>query len=842
MALRQKPRLVTRADVRIDGAAAVRRTHSAVRALLGLLTVSAAAVVLTGCKEAAAEGLLAREGLLSVTVLERSGTIFAFTFAANDDRLWSRLEDGGRDGSDFYGTADESYDLFISDGDGKPDPSGEFLSIEGRYDAETIEPSAGFNIVAIFLTLSSGERVYADHVTRSVNGERDAFPQSANYAIDRSLATYTALGRGGRMAITVHFPDTSTFDEKGGMEIAGEVLQPTDDSTFAAGKPVGPETFAPEAVAICDLDGDRIGDIVSLSNSGRRLDIYRGGGRDAIRVDLRDSPSTSLVCVKLGSIGNASPVLWNKTTGALAAVMVEGQNAEVRELPPSPAGDLLQQYRTPSKLADRLIVVRRAERELFLSSASGEGGSWKQVRLPEDINSIAEVMPIDPFGTGWQSIGLWDGDTGKARLVYLEQSLAAPAESDPFAGISPDTRPVARVPSRFGAEQVLYYSRSGRLESGQVSDTRDVRYLAELPGAPDDALMGFFDADEQPDLLTRLRLSRYWMLVRNLDELEESRNVTTIGATVVASSVRAVDFDGDGMDDVAGYDLEDSRWKLFRSELSKPLAGAVVSDTQGQAHIAGPDGRFVFTASNQSPVKLSVQAAGFTTRGVSALGRAAARVVMRREREGICTGYIPDSSGGSVESRWVNIAGSCPNGYAVLAVDDMSRGQTLGSSLPAITCCPLPQKEILTDRQHLAQESCPDRTVFTGYEITGRERRLRCTEIDDRYELLPAQPGQYWGYGFSIRGAEKQLRKSDVSVALRYALGRTRRREWDIDGCVGSPPGSLLVGATGGGCEGLQFRELRLKAVRPDASEAVTVLKKCAAIDSPFSTNPRCRE
>ena len=65
---------------------------------------------------------------------------------------------------------------------------------------------------------------------------------------------------------------------------------------------------------------------------------------------------------------------------------------------------------------------------------------------------------------------------------------------------------------------------------------------------------------------------------------------------------------------------------------------------------------------------------------------------------------------------------------------------------------------------------------------------------------------------------------------------------WTVAGCVGVPPGSLIVGRFGVGCRNLRFSEVFHRRETPDGArgQVVPLLPACEVIDDIFSVHPRC--
>ena len=184
----------------------------------------------------------------------------------------------------------------------------------------------------------------------------------------------------------------------------------------------------------------------------------------------------------------------------------------------------------------------------------------------------------------------------------------------------------------------------------------------------------------------------------------------------------------------------------------------------------------------------------------------------------------------------------------------MSGGRYAAADAPAHgNCCPLPTSDILTD-EHLEHTSnCPYDFVVTGVELrvdclagAHCKKALRCTKINTkRYQLGLARPGVFWGA--SVKASfpwkeDKKIRIDQLPPAIRYGLQRVRRREIALSGCVGDPPGSLMVSKSSVRCKGFGFRELQYRGLPgdPERGTPVKMFPHCDSVDDIFSAHARC--
>ena len=154
-------------------------------------------------------GVRALPGLQSITFFERTNYLYEHTFGKDSAQLTTRLGTLHSGSYDFRGADIEYYDVFCSDAAGNPDPEGDFLTIEARYDRNQGPGSGGLNLTDVRLNFEDGLHRFADLLQRAVLLGGTGAPTSICAAVDGNLNTHTTLGNTvgttGRLAITVGF-------------------------------------------------------------------------------------------------------------------------------------------------------------------------------------------------------------------------------------------------------------------------------------------------------------------------------------------------------------------------------------------------------------------------------------------------------------------------------------------------------------------------------------------------------------------------------------------------------------------------------------------------------------
>lgn len=217
-----------------------------------------------------------------------------------------------------------------------------------------------------------------------------------------------------------------------------------------------------------------------------------------------------------------------------------------------------------------------------------------------------------------------------------------------------------------------------------------------------------------------------------------------------------------------------------------------------------------------------------------------------RHQPAVCLGYAPKGRLDAV-TKWGMGWVKCPPGFVFYGVPEGAHSAETSSLLGV--CCPLPAGDILLPQTATTYRQCPDGFVVTGG--FGKDQScpqcpvsIECTKINtDRYMLAPARPCRYWGDGKSGARQSERLQRFDIPLALREGITRESYLGWAVDGCIGTPIGSLLTAKGGRRCYESEYRELLYRGLAGDPPKGtpVKMFPNCAELDDPFDPSSGCR-
>lgn len=383
-----------------------------------------------------------------------------------------------------------------------------------------------------------------------------------------------------------------------------------------------------------------------------------------------------------------------------------------------------------------------------------------------------------------------------------------------------------------------------------------------------EALSGDFNGDGSGDVLVRgSEVSGWWIALGNRATFAIERSVRGPWSVEEEAAFSfAGDFDGNGMTEIIRPSGDGRALVRFEAEQPTPLAEVEVTVQDAPITHTDAEGRFAIPCAAGRPCELHYRKAGYRFLAPDPVNGESVRdlVVLAQQEEvlkrqstkpnrlGIdadgpyaCLAFTP-----GYERRWGLVGDrSCPEDYAYMAADDGAG--TRGNSERLWTnalCCRLPRGVLTRERMEVPFE-CPDGWVGSGGRNSSDDqdslKPLICTKINtDRFRLGPNVPGSYWGAGQSMRGQDRVRSLSEIPIAIREAIQRRTFHEFDLDGCVGDPPGSLLINKGRGVCRTFSFRQILYRGVPGDPPDGtpVQLLPHCSALENGYDPGSGCRE
>ena len=251
-----------------------------------------------------------------------------------------------------------------------------------------------------------------------------------------------------------------------------------------------------------------------------------------------------------------------------------------------------------------------------------------------------------------------------------------------------------------------------------------------------------------------------------------------------------------------------------------------------------------------------------TAIGVSGFGIAVAAAEPR-----VCVGYNPETmTWGQIGTIDQPIGfGYCPHGYGIMGTTRVSSPDREGAKVHVMgDCCPLPEDALL-DEHSLQLERCPKDSIATGAVTASilehgecllpaapascaalpklQRQYMRCTKLSSRYQLGDPQPGVSWGWNRHLSGNfGARVVKTAIPIGLRHGIGRMEKHRWQLEGCIGSPSGSLLVAKESRRCWGNFFAQLQYAGETndPPRGTAVQVIPECTTVTDRDSSDAAC--
>lgn len=377
------------------------------------------------------------------------------------------------------------------------------------------------------------------------------------------------------------------------------------------------------------------------------------------------------------------------------------------------------------------------------------------------------------------------------------------------------------------------------------------------------------NADDRPDILAVAPLSvEPWVALGGSDGfLETPVRAAGAGGWLESQPVASADFNGDGVDDVLFANVSHHQWLLGVSRSVESMGSFLgrvdqttfETDAEGVACVSAEAlAPGVVVMVNDLPyqaIRRRLLSTGehLLLRAVVSDGSALS-ISSVPKGPFVCLGYQP--SGGSqypfvFPSKWGASHAQCPSDYGFYSTGEAGPRTPNESELSA-PCCPLPYEHMFVGDAVPASERCEEGMVVVGEEIRESDgashgvvrREWWCRKLSDRFQLGEETGGVYFGSGFSSRGHQKRMRRDQIPLAIRASASRLVFNQWDADGCIGDPPGSLLVGRTksGIGCDRIRFRRLQYRGAPGDPPQGtdVTMFPSCRSIGPVFLPNSGC--
>ncbi len=160
-------------------------------AMLGLLTL----LLFTSASQAAVQTY---PGLIGIRIWETSGTTNPVFYLPNAPQITAQLPgvlNGGN--RDFVGAPNEFYDVFYSDAAGNPNPLGNYLTTEARFNGQL---GGGLNLAAVDMLLGNASNPMvcrADILSSWVGLGANYLGGTEVFSVDPDLpipATFTTMG------------------------------------------------------------------------------------------------------------------------------------------------------------------------------------------------------------------------------------------------------------------------------------------------------------------------------------------------------------------------------------------------------------------------------------------------------------------------------------------------------------------------------------------------------------------------------------------------------------------------------------------------------------------------
>lgn len=790
-----------------------------------------------------------RSGIKSVSIVTRCSWRVIRTFPVYSFELLHRLENLSLLSRDNVGGCAwrEWFDIYFSDKEGKPNPLGEYVAIDylSSPSRQTAPGPAGGHIAQVSLDFANGVKAVANRIVSSQCRTPEGISAKLSNAADGSIDTWSELSacKDSRPQVVLAFSSQNASLAGNGSEnfaqpnsMRGEVLAQRHSPYFAFSRQKIPAVqFSAKSAAVFDFDKDGLEDVLLTNEGNSDLWLLRSqqAGFQAMR--LSSLPAQDCVgpwVIEADGDGRPDALFF---CGTVAWVYRQAAASFERWKIMSIASQLRQVLASDfdGDGLDELVLISQKDGQLDIFTSKPKTKEFERVFTRAGVQGGA--IPLYANSDNHPDLGFFHQSNSILEVFYggSKQNVNYRTWNIFPQGFS---GPVPRL--HFAAAYKVKPHSPG--PEGAVLELQDKQFFfvptTELGLHPAFAwlqlssshrwgppIYGDFDGDSLTDFALRPFGGRFWHLFLSREELpKEVLALEEFNEGPEHHVVIAGDFNGDGRDDAAQF-LTD------RAEHFGPSAGA--------------SGAALLIAYSQLD-RDSRASPDYLTSADDAHGQGEGR----RQPESSaspCIGLNRRSS-----KLWGMLwGGTCPANHAVYAVSEMKGGSAPEQIPSVMLCCPLPAEDVLLEETDLVERECPDGSVMVGEEWladpeSGKSLyQMRCRKINrKRYQLGEQRPGRYWGTGHSGRNRPNSLLRTEIPLALRRGIGRSGLENWEGDGCLGYPFGSMLTAKGVNPCESYKFRQLQYAGAPgdPEKGTAVQMLPPCERLTDVFRPDARC--
>ena len=360
----------------------------------------------------------------------------------------------------------------------------------------------------------------------------------------------------------------------------------------------------------------------------------------------------------------------------------------------------------------------------------------------------------------------------------------------------------------------------------------------------------------------------WWAAISNGRTGIERAAAAPFGASPVKMVAAVGDFNGDGTQDLIGSSTGSGTMMIASSIPGRALANVRISLSNGTELTSNKEGLFEAQGLDAGKYTVTAQKDGLefqhnsrelTIHRCQTLATQFGIVPRREENlagalEGfgapppgpyLCLGYAP----GTQDPKWARPE-LCPPQFAAYGTSDPDTPLVSLEKLRIVLqCCKLPFSDVLIGSPIRAAVECPENHIAVGapaaYDLSaGTDHPLLCAPINtERFQLGEVEAGVYWGLGSKLTATYDRIPFAAIPVALREGLSRwSYATARDVDGCIGSPPGSLLVAKGQSRCRGLRFRQLQFRGIVGDPPQGtpVQMFPRCEFIQNRYDPTTSC--